>query len=157
MIDWLAFLFGGGAAGLVLTIVIASFRQGPNKPTFPFAKWLFLNCLFMWGSPFAAREYFTKKHEANIGSVVRNYFESADCPLIEKMDFYKVTWASGDKATVYMVGKELESWGGYDRPIMKLQMVRKIVKGKEKWYVNKGDVLRSNRLEKDSFIFPPIM
>ena len=153
MIDWLVYLATGGVLGAIIAFVIALFKVGPGKPDFPFGKVAFA-CIFLTlTSPYAYMWYMGKTHKIAIEPVVKSYFRSARCPLEGKIEEIRVMHVTKSSAYVLLVSQEPESWGGYDHPIMKLKMSRH--KKTAKWFVEKGEVLRSARLNKDEMIWPP--
>lgn len=153
MIDWLVYLATGGVLGAVLAFVIALFKVGPGKPDFPFAKVAAACILFTLGAPFAYMWYMGKQYKSTIVPVVKNYFLSPRCPLEGKIEEIRVMHVTKSTAFVLLVSQEPESWGGYDHPIMRLKLTRDDKTGK--WVVQKGEVLRSSRLNKDEMIWPP--
>jgi hypothetical protein len=156
MIDWLVYLATGGFAGIVLSFGIALFKVGPGKPEFNFGRCFIVCMLITLGGPFAYVEYQTRTYGKQISPVVKNYFNSSDCPLVDKIGAIKVLHTTKNTAHVLLIGKELESWGGYDRPVMKLKLTKSNPDNpKSVWSVSKGEVLRSARLNKDNFVWPP--
>ncbi len=153
MIDWLVYLATGGVLGAVLAFVIALFRVGPGKPDFPFAKVAASCILFTLGSPYAYMWYMGKQYRPSLVPVVKNYFYSNDCPLEGKIEEIRIMHVSKATAFVLLVSQEPESWGGYDHPIVRLKLARNEKNGK--WFVQKDEVLRSSRLNKDEMIWPP--
>lgn len=155
MVDWLVYLVSGGFAGLVVAFVYAMFKVGPGKPEFNFVRCVAFCLACTLGGPFAFVEFQTKTHGPKLKKAVKEYFNSSDCVLIGEISYIKVLTTTKKTATVLLVGKELESWGGYDRPVMKLYMKNKGTEIKPDWYVAKDDLLRSARLNKDNFVWPP--
>jgi hypothetical protein len=153
MIDWLVYLATGGILGAIIAFVIAMFKIGPGKPEFPMAKVTLACILFTLGSPFAYMWIQGKRYKAVLLPTVKNYFRSERCPLQGKIEEVRIMHVAKNTAYVLLVSREAESWGGYDYPIMKIKMGRNEKSGK--WYVDKGIVLRSSRLNKDELIWPP--
>ena len=157
MIEWLVFLLTGAFAGFVLAFVIALVKMGPGKPEFPFGKALSLCLLLTWGGPFAYVEVMTKVHKSELEPVVKEFFQSDDCPIQGSMKYFKVFYATSDIAYIYLVSNEPQDWGGGDTPLVKLKLKRK-GKATSKfhgWEVVASNVLRSDRLQKDSVVWPP--
>ncbi len=74
---------------------------------------------------------------------------------IEKIDgdlmYYKVLFYNGTMANVVIVAEEASSWGGTDRPVMRLIAKRE---GSEWEYVSSNIVFSDNR-NIDGVVFPP--
>jgi hypothetical protein len=156
MVDWLVYLVTGGFAGVIIAFAIAVVKVGPGKPEFNFGKCLAVCLLISLGMPFLYVEYQTRTFGKQINPTVKTYFNSSDCPLIDNIGSIKVLHTNKDTAYVLLIGKEKESWGGYDRPVMKLKLTKANPGNpKSKWKVQKGEVLRSARLNKDNFVWPP--
>jgi hypothetical protein len=156
MIDWLVYLVTGGFAGVVLSFGIAFFKVGPGKPEFNFGRCILCCLAFTLGGPFLYVEYQSRTYAKQINPVVKTFFNSPDCPLIDKIGAIKILHAGKSTAHVLLIGKELESWGGYDHPVMKLKLTRSNPENpKSKWRVTKSEILRSSRLNKDNFVWPP--
>lgn len=153
MIDWLVYLTIGGVSGTILAFVIALFKIGPGKPDFPFGKVAFACIISVLTLPYAYMWHMGTTHKASIAPVIKAYFNSAQCPLEGKIEEIRIVHATSSTAYVLLVSQETESWGGYDHPAMRLKLARHTKSGK--WFVEKGEVLRSSRLNKDEMIWPP--
>lgn len=158
MIDWLVFLFTGGFAGAVFAFVFSLFKVGPGKPEFSFGKAVLFSLLAAWSAPFLFVEFQTRRTGHQFKAVIHEYFESNDCPLYGSIAYFKVLYANDSTAYVYLVAKEPQDWGGTDKPLMKLKIQKipsETQKSKMTWHIVKDDVLRSDRLQKDSIVWPP--
>ncbi|MDH4388665.1 MAG: hypothetical protein QE269_08060 [Fimbriimonas sp.] len=153
MIDWLVYLTTGGVLGAIVAFVIALFRTGPGKPDFPLGKVTCASIFLVLSLPYAYMWYMGKTHKASITPVVKSYFSSPRCPLEGKIEEIRIMHVAKSTAYVLLVSQEPESWGGYDHPMMRLRLSRQKKSGK--WFVEKGEVLRSARLNKDEMIWPP--
>lgn len=158
MIEWLVFLMTGTFAGIVLSLIISIFKVGPGKPEFNFFKCLGLCCAITLGGPFLFVEIQTKKSLPGLEPTVKHYFEN-ESELQGEVSYIKVLFASSSKATVYMICDEPQDWGGSDHPVSKLTMVKKswVARSGKKfeWKVEDEQILRSDRLNKDSIVWPP--
>ncbi len=158
MIEWLVYLLTGGFAGIVFAFIFALFKVGPGKKEFSFGKAVSIALLITWGGPFAYVEAVTKVKKAELTPVVAEFFRSNDCPLDGSLKYFKVLYATKDSAVVYMVANEPQDWGGSDSPLMKLKLKKSnspLTKKMNGWEVVKSDVVRSDRLQKDSIVWPP--
>lgn len=150
MVDWLVYLVGTGVVGTLVAFVIAMFKVGPGKPEFPFVKAL-LVCLVVAGvAPFGYVEFLSRSKGPLLRSAVHEWYRRDDA-IEGKLVASKVLNFTGSGATVLVIGKERSDWGGYDRPIVRLHLAKQ----GNKWEVDDTVVLRSFRLNKDEFIFPP--
>lgn len=157
MIEWLVYLITGAAAGFGLAFLVALFKVGPGKPEFPFGRALLICLALTWVGPFAYVEVETKLHRAQLEPVIHEYFDSEDCPLQGKLKYFKVLYATNDVAYVYVTADEPQDWGGADTPLVKLKLKRsgKATSKGGGWEVAASRVLRSDRLQKDSVVWPP--
>ena len=154
MVDWLVYLMSGGFAGVILAFIIALFKVGPGKPEFNFGKCCAFCLLFTIGAPFAYIETQTRMHSGDIKVAIKKYFDD-ECTSAEEIDYIKILHATRTNAIGLIVGKDKESWGGYDRPVIRVYLSSHQKAGRTIWHVEKEDVLRSSRLNKDSLVWPP--
>ena len=158
MIDWLIYALSGGFAGVILSFVIAMFRVGPGKPDFPFIRCTAITVAIMLATPFAFIEFNTRQYRSEFAQQMDDWYLNSDyisdTGVGSGMDYWKVLLRTKDKAIVLVVGKEKESWGGFDRPIIRLNFKKN---DKGKWQVDNDrvEVLRSARLNKDEIVWPP--
>ncbi|MBI1333357.1 MAG: hypothetical protein JST12_06900 [Armatimonadetes bacterium] len=158
MIEWLVYLLTGAFAGFVLAFGIALFKVGPGKPEFAFGKALLACLAVAWVGPFGYVEVMTKLHEQALEPVVKDYFTSDDCPIQGTMKYFKVLYATNNTAVVYLVSNEPQDWGGNDSPLVKLKLKHSPTAANAKmggWEVTSTKLLRSDRLQKDSVVWPP--
>ncbi len=158
MIDWLVYLLTGGFAGFLLAFVIALFKVGPGKPEFNFPKATIICCALTLGGPFGFTELQTAIHRKQMEPIVRAWYDETDMIVAEDdhsgLQYWKVLAVTKDKAWIIVVGKEWSVGDFYDRPVVRLALR----KGKSgKWFIDEEttEVLRSDRLNKDSFVWPP--
>lgn len=158
MIDWLVYLMTGGFAGIILSLIISVFKVGPGKPEFNFLKCVAVCLAITIGGPFAVVELQTRRLKQEIGPVIAHHFEN-ESELEGDVNYFKVLYSSNNTATVYMVCNEKQEWGGTDHPVAKLTLKKKKWRSKAGktflWMVDKEDILRSERLNKDNIVWPP--
>lgn len=150
MIDWLAYVFGTLVIGGGLAVLVAMFKIGPGKPEFSFGKALAISLVLVGGTPFLFIEGLSRTKLPQLNHAIATWYDSSNS-LTGKIVSKKVLWASGDKATILVIGEEPEDWGGMDRPAIQLLAERK----NGSWSVTRERVMRSIRLDKDEFMFPP--
>jgi hypothetical protein len=150
MLAWIAYSFLTFAAGMILAFLLALFIGGPSqRADKPHRLVLFCLVLAM-GGPFAYVEVLTQM----VGDPL---FEKAikqaynDSPIQGPMQYYKVTTYSGTHATALVIGQEKQGWGGTDRPVIQVSLI----KDGEKWKPESFKVVCSSRLNKDGLVFPP--
>ncbi len=149
MIDWLVYGTAATVVGGLLALVVAMFKVGPGKPEFSFLRCLGLCLLLTWGGPFAYVEAMTRSKGPELRKAVHDWYEK-DPSIDGKLVGQKVLACGPKGATVLVIGSERAIWGT-DRPIVRLRLERKGAG----WAVAETKVLRSSRLDKDEFIFPP--
>lgn len=158
MIEWLVYLLTGAVAGFILAFVYSLFKVGPGKPDFPFGKALLACLAFAWFGPFVYVEVNSKLHQREFQPLVKDYFDSDDCEIHGTLKYFKVLYVLGDKAMVYVCSSEPQDWGGADAPLVQLKL-KKLAKGGNAksggWAIDSATVLRSDRLKKDSVVWPP--
>ncbi len=150
MVDWLVYLVGTTVVGSLVAFVIAMFKVGPGKPEFSFGKTLGACLLIVGALPFGYVEYLSRSKGPALRSAIHEWYRSDDA-IEGKLVGQKVLAFTGSTATVLVIGQERSDWGGTDRPIIRL----KLAKEGGKWKAEGAQVLRSFRLGKDEFIFPP--
>lgn len=150
MVDWLVYLVATVVVGSLVAFVIAMFKVGPGKPEFSFGKTLAFCLLGAGATPFLYVEYMTRTKGPALQSAIHAWFR-ADDSIEGKLVGQKVLSMSGNSATVLVIGQEKSDWGGADRPIVRLHLTRE----GGKWTTDGAKILRSFRLGKDEFVFPP--
>ena len=150
MVDWLVYLVGTVVVGSLVAFVIAMFKVGPGKPEFSFGKTLAACLLLVGAIPFGYVEFLSRSKGPALRSAIHEWYRRDDA-IEGKLVAQKVLSFTGTSATVLVIGKEQSDWGGWDRPIVRLRLAKE----GGKWEVGEATVLRSFRLGKDEFIFPP--
>lgn len=150
VIDWLAYILGTLVIGGGLAVVIAMFKIGPGKPEFSFGKALAACLLLVGSAPFLFVEGLTRAKLPAIAPAVAAWYKTSNS-LSGKIVAKKVLWSTHNRATVLVIGQEPEDWGGMDRPAILLT----VENDKGAWRVTRERVMRSIRLDKDEFMFPP--
>lgn len=106
--------------------------------------------MFLTG-PFIYTESLTRLHADELESAVTEAYET-DVPILGEMQYFRVIRYDPDRATVFVVGEEMEEWGGTDRCIARLILERD---GSQEWRTSEYSVYHSARLGKDSLVLPP--
>lgn len=150
MVDWLVYFVATVVVGSLLAFIIAMFKVGPGKPEFSFGKALAACLVFVGAGPFVYVEALSRMKRPMLEPAIHAWFQH-DGAIDGKLVGEKVLLCSADSATVLLIGQERSTWGGWDRPIVRLRLGRE----KGKWAAKEATVLRSFRLDKDEFIFPP--
>ena len=112
--------------------------------------WRVLLLLFAvcFGGPYAYNEILTQMHGENVEKAVKAAYK--ETPFQGPILYYKVTSYRGDKAKVLVVAEEKQDWGGTDHPMMTFTL-EKNGKG---WKTTAYKVLNSERLDRESYVFP---
>jgi hypothetical protein len=157
MIEWLAYLFSGAVIAGVGAFIFALFKVGPGKPEFAFWKAIAGALAITWAGPFAYIEVITKLHREDVLPVAQDFFDSSDCPLKGTLKYIKVLHQTDKVSYIYLVGNEPQDWGGTDSPVIRLTLKKqgKVTGKLHGWEVTKSELLRSDRLQKDSIVWPP--
>ncbi|HJP84310.1 MAG TPA: hypothetical protein VJ835_12490 [Fimbriimonadaceae bacterium] len=134
----------------VLTFVTTMFRpiqeKGESRPWRAFIFWF----IFVTSAPYLYGEILTRFVVKGIDKPVKEAYSTVD--INGPLQFYRVIWYTGDKAKVVAVGKEPQSWGGTDRPLVTFNMKKS---GKGEWEVDSYRLVYSDRTNKDGITFPP--
>ena len=141
---------GCGIIAAILTVFANLFKpihkKGDSKP------WIAMFTFFAiaFAAPYAYTEGLTHLYGDKMRSAVQDAFESTD--VQGPMRYFRVIgYRPNKEASVYAVGLERESWGGTDRPIVSMHLV----KDGEGWKADSYRIVYSARLNKDGFTFPP--
>lgn len=107
---------------------------------------LFVVCNML---PYGAFEVLT----ATVGSEMKGAVEKAvNASEVEgEISYYKVLFYNGKTADVVVVAEEDNSWGGKDRPVLRL----KLAKSGGKWEATDTNIVYSDNLNKDGLVIPP--
>lgn len=108
--------------------------------------WMFA---FSLALPYGFFESITRLKGNEMKDAVEIAYDDAETD--GELKYYKVFWYTGDKATVMAVGQATLSWGGTERPTVKVNLVR----NGSKWKAESYDVVTSDKLNKDGTVFPP--
>jgi hypothetical protein len=157
MLDWIVYFLLGGVVSGVLCLVYGMIRTGPGKKEFRFGQAALIISIFVYAAPFGLVELQTMRLKKELDPVVKKFFRSPACPLFDDMHSFKVLFSTNTSASVLLIGKEQDKWGGYDYPVMRLQIKKTIGATKSVWKVEDSEVIRSERLDKDNFVLPPYL
>jgi len=144
------YAIGAFVLASLLTILKTLFKPSHTRDdSKAWITFLFIFVIVMAG-PYVFMEVMTKSKGPEMEKAIKEAYAASQ--VQGPMKYYKVRWAGGDSASVYIVGKELQSWGGYDYPVLALTM--KKVDGK--WTADSMKAVDFPRLNKDGIVFPPM-
>lgn len=98
--------------------------------------------------PYGYNEVLTRWHGKELEPAIKASY--ADLPLNGPMLYYKVKAYSKDKARVMVVANEKLDWGGTDHP----EVMLNLEKSGKKWQTVSYRLLNSDRLNKETYVFP---
>lgn len=134
----------------ILTVMTTIFRpihkKGDSKP------WVaaFLFFVIVFSIPYAYTEGLTKLYGSKMKAAIQEVYDG--CEITGPMKYFKIIGFRPDKeATAYVVGSEKENWGGTDRPVLTVHLVKK----GDKWVSDSYEIVSCERLNKDGYTFPP--
>lgn len=129
--------------GWIVTRPIQSRDEIKSWRTFSF---MLVFCLAL---PYVYFEGATRWKGPEMKKVVEQAYEDAETD--GELQYYKVFWLTGDSAKVLAVGTAQLSWGGTERPTVKIHLSKQ----GDSWKADSYDVLTSDKLNKDGTVFPP--
>ncbi len=144
-----AYAFGAFVSGIILSMLIQLLRPMKNRLESNSPLVCLFCLLFTFTAPFAYVEILTKMKGNEIKDAVALGYQ--DMPIEGGLHYFRILSWSGDRAKVLVVGEEKESWGGLDRPMATLILSRE----RQGWKTDNFNMLHSERLDKDSIMFPP--
>jgi hypothetical protein len=100
--------------------------------------------------PYGAFEIFTKKFERDLKPAVQAAMD--DAGIEGDMAYFKVLYSDGKTAKVMAVGEEKNSWGGTDRPVVRISLAKN---PKGKWKADTYFIISSDNRNKDGVVYPP--
>ncbi|MEA2552648.1 MAG: hypothetical protein QOJ65_824 [Fimbriimonadaceae bacterium] len=113
--------------------------------------WRVMLALFAlcFAGPYLYNEVLTRIHGPELEKALKTAY--ADLPINGgHMIYYKVTSFGGNEAKVLLVSEEKMEWGGTDHPQISLVLQKQ---GKS-WKTISYKVLNSERLNKETYVFP---
>lgn len=136
-------------AGCILSFFASTFKstkqRGDGNPYFG----VFLCFVATIAGPFVFVELLTKGFGDPMAPALKRAL--ANSQVRGKFQYYKVTWYSGSEAKALVVAEERMKWGGTDRPVLGVDLVKK---GSD-WAPKAYSVIWSDRLNKDGLVMPP--
>jgi hypothetical protein len=134
----------------ILTIVGTVFKpihkKGESKPWF--AAVAFFAVVF--SIPYVYTEGLTKLYGDKMKTAIAGAYD--DCEIRGPMHYFRVIGFRPDKeATALVIGSEKEAWGGTDRPVLSVHLVKE----KNEWVADSYTIVSCDRLNKDGYTFPP--
>jgi hypothetical protein len=149
MVSLISYLVVTIVVGFLLSFAIISLRstkkRGDGTPYPTVAICLLLTV----GGPFMYIETLTKIYGPEMSKAVHKAYD--DAPVQGPMQYFRVRSKSGDRANVIAIGREKEGWGGYDQPIISIDLT----KTSAGWKPETLTVIYSDRLDRDNLIIPP--
>jgi hypothetical protein len=138
-------------AGIILSFLILTFRttkkRGDGSPFFT----IFFCFLLTVVGPFIYVEVLTKAVGKKIEPAIKTAYLSSPLGRKAKYQYFRITWYTGSMAKAIAVGEERANWGGTDRPVLGVDLVRDGTTWKPKAF----SVIWSDRLNKDGLVMPP--
>lgn len=134
----------------VLTVLSTVFRpihkKGDSKPWYA----MFGFFLLVFASPYIYTEGLTKLYGNKMKDVIADVYNGSE--IQGPMRYYRVIGYRPDKeATALVIGTEQESWGGTDRPVLSVHLVKE----DGEWKADSYKIVSCTRLNKDGYTFPP--
>jgi hypothetical protein len=149
MFSFILYAIVSFVVALLLTLFAVAIRPLKSRDEFRPGKVLITFLMVALVAPYIYVEGISKFMGEPMKTAVEEAFDQSkiDGPLL----YYRVHYYWGNKARVYVVGREKQEWGGYDRPIIDVKLVRD---GKE-WKAISFEFIQSDRLNKDHVTYPP--
>jgi len=134
----------------VLTIVSTIFRpiskKGDSKPWYV----MLFYFVVVFSLPYAYCETLTALYGAKMKAAVQDAYDGSE--IEGPMHYFRIIGYRPDKeALALVIGSEKESWGGTDRPIVTVHLVKQ----GESWKADSYKIVSCDRLNKDGYAFPP--
>jgi len=134
----------------VLTIISTVFRpihkKGDSKPWYA----MFFYFVFVFSIPYAYTEGLTGLYGSKMRAAIEDVYDG--CEIQGPIHYFRIIGYRPDKeATALVIGSERESWGGTDRPILTMHLVKQ----GDAWKVDSYKIVSCARLNKDGYAFPP--
>jgi hypothetical protein len=144
--------YAGGCAIIagILTVLSTIFRpihkKGDSKPWYA----AFAFFVLVFSIPYAYTEGLTKMFGAKMQVAIRDAYDSSE--IQGPMKYFRIIGYRPEKeATAFVIGSEKESWGGTDRPVLQVHLIKE----GEGWKADSYKILSCDRLNKDGYTFPP--
>lgn len=134
----------------ILTVVSTVFRpihrKGDSKPWYA----MFGFFIFVFSLPYIYTEGLTKVYGPKMKAAIVDAYDS--CEIQGPMHYFRIVGYRPDKeATALVIGSERQSWGGTDRPVVSVHLV----KDGDQWKADSYKIVSCDRLNKDGYTFPP--
>lgn len=149
MIGVIGYLIGCFFVAVILTIIVAMFR--PIKQHDDFRSWRVTLALLLLAvaGPYGYGEVMTRMHGAPMEPAVRQLVEDAE--VRGELEYFKVLTFSDAGARVIAVANERSDWGGIERPVIAINMVKE----DGEWVAKEYNFVNSFKRGKDSVSLPP--
>jgi hypothetical protein len=149
MLTMIFYVLGCSVIAGVLTTIFTFARPIQDRGETKSWRILGLCLLFTFAAPYVWVEALTHTVGKDMKAAVKDGFIQAG--IEGPMSYYKVVSTQGTKARAIAIGEEKENWGGSDRVIVSVSVVKK---GK-RWEVDSYKVVHSANRNQDGFQFPP--
>lgn len=149
MFGFFFYLGGCFAASIVLTTLWVLTRPLHSKDELRSWRVLFGLFVICCVAPYGYVEGLTRYVGNGMKEVVEEGFEESG--IRGDMRYYRVVSYNGTKARVIAVGVERQEWGGTDRPIVALTLLKE---GKG-WKTDSYNLVYSDRTGRDGTTLPP--
>jgi hypothetical protein len=146
-----ALFYGAGcfAVAAILTIIVAMFKPIQSRDDWKSWRTFVFMYLIALAAPYIWSEGLTLRYGSTMAKSIEGVLY--DASIDGKLEYYKVIWFRDGKARVMAVATEQASWGGTDRPLVGMTLI----KNGDKWALDSYRVIRSDERNEDGFSFPP--
>src|SRR5437870_944081 len=98
--------------------------------------------------PYIYTEGLIRLYGKNMKTAIQEVYDGSE--IQGPMRYFRVVGYRPEKeATALVVGSEKESWGGTDRPVLSVHLVKE----KNNWKVDSYKIVSCERLNKDGYVF----
>lgn len=137
-------------AAAILTVFGTIFkpihRKGDSKPWFAMLGFFIVT----FSIPYIYTEGLTRIYGSKMKAAISEAY--AESEILGPMNYYRVIGYRPEKeATALVIGSEHESWGGNDRPVLSVHLIKK----GDAWTADSYHIVSCERLNKDGYTFPP--
>lgn len=136
-------------ASFLLTVVVMMTRAIHTRDevkSWRVMFWFLGLCLL---GPYGYNEVLTRWQGPKMAKAIKAAYNATD--IDGPFAYFKVTSYSGTKAKAIALGTEKQDWGGEDRPVVQVSLI-KTDKG---WKADSYLIVASTKRNKDGFLFPP--
>lgn len=149
MFSYIAYAIVAFVVALALTLLGVVVRPLKNRDEQRPGRVLLTYFILSLVLPYIAVEVMTRAVGKNMKDAIEAAYDEAH--FQGPMLYYKVLYFAGSRAKALAVGEEKQDWGGMDRPVVNVNLVKK----GDKWVCDSYRIVCSDRLNKDGIVFPP--